>query len=44
MVSSVIRKMLPNIRVNELIWIPFMESEEAFAIDGILQRNMPEIK
>ena len=44
MIKNMIAKLLPNIKVNEVIWVPFMESQEAFSIDNILNRTLPEIK
>jgi hypothetical protein len=43
-ISKMIAKMLPPIKVNEYIWVPFMESQDAFKIENILNRNIPEIK
>jgi hypothetical protein len=43
-VSKMMAKMLPSIKVNELIWVPYMEDQDAFKIENILNRTFPEIK
>ena len=43
-ISKMIAKMLPNIKVNEFIWVPFMEDQEALKIENILNKSIPEIK
>ncbi len=43
-VSKMMAKMLPTINVSELIWVPFMEDQDAFKIENILNRKLPEIK
>ena len=43
-ISKMIAKMLPNIKVNEFIWVPFMEDQEALKIENILNKTIPEIK
>jgi hypothetical protein len=43
-ISKMIAKMLPPIKVNEYIWVPFMESQDALKIENIINRSIPEIK
>jgi hypothetical protein len=44
MVKALMGKVLPNITVNNKIWIPMIDSPESLDISHIMKRSIPEIK
>lgn len=43
-IKSLMGKVLPNITVNNKIWIPMIDAPESLDISNIMKRSIPEIK
>ena len=43
-VKSLIGKILPNITVNNKIWIPMIDEPESLDVSNIIKKSIPDIK